>query len=126
MKKIFIEGGYQFMAVLTLTFFIILSLSVINGFAVMKFRKGKINQLKKRISYIKSLAVFTLVFGIFSQLWGMIAIFDYISKSMKRISAELLVSGLKISMFPAIYGIFIFLVSYLIYRILVWRLNARI
>ncbi len=68
----FIEGGKWFMGTLSILFLIILSLSVIAGTLAIKSTSTNTDKIRNLISYIKSLALFTLVCAIFFQIIGLV------------------------------------------------------
>ena len=58
----------------------------------------------------QELALFALVFGIFAQMIGLFGAFQAIEQ-VGEVSQALLASGLKISSYPSIYGLLIFLIG---------------
>jgi len=124
MVTYFIEGGKWFMGTLSILFLIILSLSVMAGTLVIKSTSGNTDKIKNFISYIRSIALFTLVFGIFSQILGLVNIFDYLASKNSEIAPAILVEGIKITCYTTIYGIIIYLVSILIALGLKLRINS--
>ena len=114
MKTFFIEGNIKIMGTLSLLLLVILSLSVIS--IVLAFKSSsthaiKINNLR---SYIKSVALFALVFGIFGQILGLLNIFDYLAGSEVEVAAGVLATGIKLTFHSTIYGIIIYLFSILV------------
>ena len=124
MVRYFIEGGQWFMGTLSILFLIILSLSVVAGTLEIKSTVANTDKIKNLIGYSKSLALFTLVFGIFSQILGLVDIFDYLANKNSEIAPAILAKGIKITCYTTIYGIIIYLVSILITLGLKLRINS--
>jgi hypothetical protein len=114
MGRYFIEGGIQFMSVLSLLFLIILSLAVFSVVKGIKSRNESSNGLSSFKKHIKSVALFALVFGILGQVLGLVQIFDYLSGSTIETAASVLARGIKITFYPTLYGIGIYLISIVI------------
>jgi len=112
MKRYFMEGGPLFMGLLTFIFLIILVLVVYNLVIILKKEGMDKDVLKNRLSYIKSVGLFALVFGILGQLLGLYQMFDAIQR-IGDTSPVILAGGLKVSMLSALYGVLIYLLSWL-------------
>jgi hypothetical protein len=69
-------------------------------------------------------SLFTLVFGVFCQILGLVQIFDYISDSRIEVAAAILAGGIKITFYTTTYGIIIYLISLLITLGLEYRLHT--
>lgn len=110
MTKLFIEGGVEFMGMLSIVLLISFVLAVKNGIAVLA---GKpVDTIK--LGYIKSVGLFGLVLGMLGQFIGLFTAFEYISKS-GSIAPGILAGGFKVSSICNIYGMIIFLLSYLLW-----------
>ena len=114
MARYIVEGGIWFMGTLSLLFLVILSISVMAATMAIKSTALHADKIKKLIDYIKSVALFTLVFGIFSQILGLVDIFDYLGNTNSEISPAILAKAIKITCWTTVYGIIIYLVSILI------------
>jgi len=114
MLKYFIEGGSLFMGMLSIVLLIVLVLTVVNGRAIIT---GKNYKGVSSITYIKSLGLFGLVLGMLGQFIGMFQAFKIIGSGME-ISPSILASGLKVSSITNIYGMIIFLISYILWFML--------
>ena len=112
--RYFAEGNYWFMGTLSLLFLVILSLTVVAMSMVFKSRSRYADQVFNLSGYIKSLALFTLVCALFFQILGLVDIFDYLAHKDSQVAASILAKGIKITFWPTIYGIVIYLVSILI------------
>ena len=109
-----VEGNLWFMGTLSLLFLAILSMSVVTAMLGFKSPSTDADKIEKLIGYIRSLALFTLVFGIFGQILGLVDVFDYLAHKDSQVAASILAKGIKITFWPTIYGIVIYLVSILI------------
>ncbi len=109
-----VEGGIWFMGTLSVLFLVILSISVMAARLAIKSTAEHADKIKKLVGYIKSVALFTLVFAIFSQILGLVQIFDYLGNTNSEISPNILANAIKITCWTTVYGIIIYLVSILI------------
>ena len=124
MVRYLFEGGIWFMGTLSVLFLAILTLSVMAGRLLVKSSANNADKIKNLSGYIKSLALFTLVFGIFGQILGLVDIFDYLANQNSEIAPAILTKGIKITCYTTIYGIIIYLVSILIMLGLKYRVNS--
>ena len=102
------------MGILTLLFLIILAAAV---YRAVEISRGDIKyetSFRHKLTHIKSAGVFAMVFGIFGQLLGLYQAFSAIEQ-VGNVAPALLAGGLKVSTIPTLYGIFIFLISWLIW-----------
>lgn len=114
MRDFLIEGGIAFMGTITLLLVLILVLAILS----LKAEAAKKEILVKRINTV---SLFTLVFGIFSQVLGLVQIFDYLSTSTIDVASTVLAAGIKITFNPTIYGLCIYLLS----SLFVFGINYR-
>lgn len=124
MVRFFVEGNIKIMGTLSLLFLVILSLSVVSIILALKSNSSNAEKIKNFLGYIKSLALFTLVFAIFGQILGLVQIFDYLAGSEIEVAANILAKGIKITFHPTIYGIIIYLFSILVSLGLNYRVNS--
>lgn len=103
--EIHIEGGIQFMFVL-----LILLLAVLATGVISLIKKKDNAQRRKWIKINQDLALFALVWGIFGQTVGLFGAFQAIEE-VGEVSQALLAGGLKVSSYPTLYGMFIFLIG---------------
>jgi biopolymer transport protein ExbB/TolQ len=125
MTNLFYEGGPLFMGILTLILLVILIMGVTNGVAVSKNSSEDNDGLMRRLSRIKSVGLFALVFGILGQLIGLYSGFVQI-QAMGNVSPAILAGGIKVSMITTIYGVIIFLIAYLIWFGLVALVERKV
>lgn len=102
------------MGILSLLFLVILSMAIFRAIQIQKNDVDHETTFRHRLSYIKSIGLFTLVTGIFGQLIGLYQAFSAIEQ-VGDVSLALLAGGLKVSMITTLYGITIFLISYLVW-----------
>jgi hypothetical protein len=110
MIHIFNAGGPFFMGLLTLILFI----SVV--FAVISFlqkKNGNDLNSKKYIQLTKDTGLLALVIGAFAQLLGLYEAFSAIEQ-MGTVSQSMLIGGLKVSSITTLYGMLIFILSFLL------------
>lgn len=106
MGNLFNEGGVLFMSILTM----VLALSI--GLAAYYFVK-KIHDVSS-LSMIKSLGLFALVFGLLGQFIGLYSALSALSQMQGEVSPSILMNGIRISSITTIYGMVIFVISYLL------------
>ncbi len=121
MFELFYEGGMLFMSILTIIFVSMITVAIIISITVLR-GKLDINEARSRISYIKSVGFFALVIGILAQLIGLYTMFDAIAE-VGDVSQSLVFGGLKVSTVANIYGFCIYIISYLIWLGLSFKLN---
>ena len=105
------------MGILTILLFIVVVLAAYFLYLITRKEYKDLDQTLKKLEFIKATGAFALVTGILGQLIGMYHGFSVIQE-VGSISTQLLVAGLRISMITVIYGIIIYLISYLL-----WTLN---
>ncbi len=114
MKNLFLMGGPQFMAVLTL-FLVITTAWFIYHFTI-SYHSKTISQEKllRLFAYGKSIGLFSLIIGITGQMIGLSAMFSAIEEAVQRgeeIIPALVFEGIKVTMIVTIYGMLIYLFS---------------
>jgi biopolymer transport protein ExbB/TolQ len=113
-------GGPLFMGILTILLVILLALVIIFAIGVASGRtKGK-DIFRHRLTYIKSVGLFSMITGFLGQLIGLIMAFKAIELA-EDISPAIVAGGLKVSMITTLYGIGIYLLSILLWFVLdIW------
>jgi biopolymer transport protein ExbB/TolQ len=104
MIDLLFEGGILFMGILTL----VLAASI--GMSVYHFIRKTQNH--NDLSIIKSIGLFALIFGVLGQFIGLYSALSQIAK-VESVSSSMLAAGLKVSSISSIYGMIIFVISYL-------------
>lgn len=114
MTDLFYMGGPLYMGILTLLLLAILAMGSYRAIQIAQNKVEYATTFRFYLTHIKSVGLFTLVFGILAQLIGLYQAFSAIER-VGDISPALLAGGLKVSMISTLYGISIFLLSYLIW-----------
>lgn len=122
MLDLFYMGGPLFMGILTVIFLAMIVTSVINGIPLLTGKLQDDVEASRRIGYIKSIGLFALIVGILGQLIGLMMAFQAIEMA-GDISPRLLVGGLKVSMITTMYGMTIYVISFLIWFGLSFKLK---
>lgn len=122
MFDLFYMGGPVFMSILTLIFIAMIVVFVVNGLPVLNGKLAGDNAYRK-IAYIKSVGLFGLMVGILEQLIGLYQAFIAI-EMVGEISPAMLAGGIKVSMISTIYGMIIYVISYLIWLGLSTKLKS--
>jgi len=102
------------MGILTLLLLVILAMAGYRAVQIFNNDIAHLTSFRYGLTYIKSVGLFTLVTGILSQLIGLYQAFRAIEQA-GDVSPALLMGGLKVSMIANLYGISIFLLSYLLW-----------
>jgi len=116
MLELFYEGGALFMGILTIMLLVVLSLSVLSGNRV--FSGNKVDS--EKIGLVRGFGILAMVAGILGQLIGLFDAFKALEQ-MGSISPSMLAGGLKVSMITTLYGITIFIISFIIWAVLTWK-----
>jgi biopolymer transport protein ExbB/TolQ len=117
MKDLFVMGGALFMGILTILLVVILAVSVYFALTIAGGKAESKKNFSHRLTYLKSLGLFTMITGILGQLIGLTEAFKAIEATMD-ISPAIMAGGLKVSMITTLYGIIINLLSILIWFLL--------
>jgi len=117
LDNLFHQGGPLFMGILTILLLIILAMAVVFALFISTGKALKNKDFRHRLAYLKSMGLFTMISGIFGQLIGLTSAFGAIERA-GDISPALIFGGLKISMYTTLYGIFIYLLTLLIWFLL--------
>ena len=110
------------MGVLSLLLLIMLIVAVINGMPLFRVASDSKGDVFRKLGYIKSLGLLALVVGVMGQLIGLYYAFNAV-EAADDISPAILAGGLKVSLIATIYGFFIFILSYLIWFVLSYKLR---
>ena len=104
------------MGILTLLLFIVVILSFNFLYLISKKEYKDLNLLIKKLKFIRVTGVVALTTGILGQFIGLYHAFSVMQQA--PISSQLFAGGFRISMITTLYGMIIFLISYLL-----WTLN---
>ena len=105
-------GGTLFMTVLSISLTIIIATAILNIIRITKGNYDPENQFLT-IGDIKSIGVFAIVWGIFGQSIGLFSALQAI-EAAADISPAMIYGGIKVSFITTLYGMFIFLIGWLI------------
>ena len=105
------------MGILSTLLVIILVISVYFIIQIVSGKNTGKSNFTHQLTYIRSAGLFTMITGILGQLIGLMMAFTAIEEAMD-ISPAIIAGGLKVSMITTLYGIFIYLLSILIWFIL--------
>ena len=108
MKSLFYEGGSEFMTVLTIL--LVFTTTWIIYYLIRSFFSPNKNQEKwlQKIQFGKTVGLFTLIFGISGQMLGLYHAFESIHRA-GDVSPERIIGGIRLTIIPSLYGIFIYL-----------------
>ncbi len=109
MIDLFYMGGPLFMGILTIILIIAVSVAI---YIFVQGGKEDVRTLSP--TFVKEIGIFGLVFGIFGQFIGLYQAFTAIEQ-MGSVSPALLAGGLKVSVITTLYGMIIFVISWLLY-----------
>jgi len=124
MFDLFYQGGPLFMGILTILLFIVVLLSVYFLYLIIRKEYKSLDLTIKKLNFIKTTGIYALVTGILGQLIGLYSAFTQI-EAARDISPAILVGGLRISMITTIYGMIIFLISYLFWVALYYSATKK-
>lgn len=113
MINLLFEGGILFMSLLTISFATAIAI------ATSCFIKKEISS--QRMDLVKSIGLFAFVLGLLGQFIGLYSALEAIAGFKDGISPSILAEGLRVSSISSIYGMIIFVTSYLLWFVL----NAR-
>jgi hypothetical protein len=112
-----------FMGMLTIILLVVFSIAVVVGRKAFSKDATDTDVVSQYLGYLKAVGLFALVFGVFGQFLDLYGIFDAIERA-GDINPQLLYAGLRISSITTIYGIGIFLLAYLFWFMLDYRLRS--
>lgn len=101
------------MSLLTIVFAIAIAVFVVT-FLQSRANKLDDSQFEKQAGFIKSLGLLGLVLGMLGQFIGLFMAFEVVSVS-PDISPAIMAGGVKVSMITSIYGMIIFVISYMLW-----------
>jgi hypothetical protein len=105
-------GGALFMTVLSICLTVIIVTTILN---IIRIVNGNYKPGKQflTIQDIKAIGIFAIIWGIFGQSIGLFSALQAI-EAAADISPAMIFGGLKVSFITTLYGVFIFLVAWLI------------
>lgn len=112
-----------FMGMLTIILLVVFSIAVVAGRKAFSKEATDTDMVSQYLGYLKAVGLFALVFGVFGQFLDLYGIFSAIERA-GDINPQLLYAGLRLSSITTIYGIGIFLLAYLFWLMLDYRLRS--
>ncbi len=109
MMDLFYMGGPLFMGILSLILLVVVGLMLVFGGSMLK---GKLLP-DAQINLVKSVGLFALIVGLLGQLIGLFSAFQAIELGAVNVSPALLAGGFKVSMITTIYGVLIYVFSFI-------------
>lgn len=105
-------GGMLFMTILSISLTTIIAVTILN---IMRLLRNNYQPEKQMLTIkdIKAIGIFAIVWGIFGQSIGLFSALQALEGS-PDISPAMIYGGLKVSFITTLYGMFIFLLSWLI------------
>lgn len=104
------------MSILTLLFIVMVAWMVYHFLSGYIYQKVSLDKTLRKLKYGKSIGLFSLVIGILGQLIGLFSAFSFVAKA-GGVSPQMMFGGLKVSMVTTLYGICIYLLSWLLWFI---------
>lgn len=114
MKDLFYMGGPLFMSILTVLLVGMVAWIIYHFILGMTSQNMTPEKTLRKLVYGKSMGLFAMITGILGQLIGFYMAFTAIQKA-GDISPAMVFDGLKVSLITTIYGIFIYLLSILLW-----------
>ncbi len=132
MKSLFMDSGHLyennsllFLSILTLALITLIVWAIYYGLPVVRKQTYLLLKAKAKIKHLKSIGLFALIMGVLYQLTSLYSIYSAIEEAAD-INMSIVLSALKISMIPLIYGLIIYLISLLIWVIMDLSLKSQI
>jgi biopolymer transport protein ExbB/TolQ len=94
----------------------LLAWAIYHFLPVLLKKEVDVRKTRAKLKHTKTIGTFSLIVGILAQLIGLYSAFS-VMEQMGNISPAMLTGGLKVSMITTFYGIFIYLISLLIWFI---------
>lgn len=104
------------MGAITVILIVMIAWAIYHFLPVLTNKETDLAKALSRLKYIKTIGTFGMVSGILGQLIGLYQVFSVL-EAVGDISQSLIGGGLKVSLIPALYGIFIFLLSLLFWMV---------
>lgn len=102
------------LSILTLILIILVSWAFYYGLPLLKKQQEVFKKAKSMLGHLKSIGLFALIVGVLDQLIGLYSIFADIEEA-RDINMSIVLSAIKTSMLPFMYGLSIYLFALLIW-----------
>ncbi len=123
--EFFYMGGPLFMSLLSILFLIMVAWMIYHFIMGNVDRKMTTETAMRKLGYGKSIGLFALVTGVLGQLIGLYSAFSYVAQ-MGGVSPKMMFGGIRVSMISTLYGIFIYLISLLLWFIATTMLEKKL
>lgn len=120
MTKFFYMGGPEWMAGLTILLIITVAWIIYHFIGAYNSKHLKPDKWLRKLSYGKTMGLFSMIVGCLGQLIGLSNMFNAIETALtsgEEIKPELIYGAIKVTMIVTIYGILIYLFSILLWFI---------
>ncbi len=107
------DGGIVFMVPLSLMLIIIIGLVI---YSILGLKKKTL--MPKYVEAIKQIGVLAAAFGAACTILGLFQAFSWLANSKEGSSFQVIMGGMRVAVITAMYGLFIFCLSFLSYIIL--------
>lgn len=109
------EGGMLPMSLILISFFLMIFLI----FKASVKLGSNYSRFKKYVSLVNQIALVALVIGLFTQLVGLIQVFDAF-ESLDKVNPASFASGIKVALLAPLFGWLVFLIGRIATFILTW------
>lgn len=116
MKTLLFNGDLVSIGILTIVLIFMLAWVIYHAITGVK-SEDTMKSARSNMAHTKSIGLFALIIGVLAQLIGLFSIFSAIEEA-GDITPGMVISALKVSMIPILYGLSIYLLSLLICFIL--------
>lgn len=123
MFDLFIEGGWEFMLLITILALVMLFFAAKGASAVFGNNQPYHPQ---RLYYIRFFGMLALVTGVLGQLIGLYQAMKQISQMGGEVSQAIMAGGFKVSMISTLYGFVVFLIAHLIWFVLDLKAKKKV
>ena len=124
MFDLFIEGGWEFMLLITILALVMLFFAAKGASAV--FGNSNHPYHPQSLYYIRFFGMLALVTGVLGQLIGLYQAMKQISQMGGEVSQAILAGGFKVSMISTLYGFVVFLIAHLLWFVLDLKAKKKI
>lgn len=114
MFELFIEGGWEFMTLISILALTMLFFAFKAGSKIFNSSFSDTGRLSGILYYVRFFGMLALVAGILGQILGLYAAMEHIS-SHGDISQQVMAGGIKVSSITTLYGFIVFLLAHLIW-----------
>jgi hypothetical protein len=125
MFGLFIEGGWEFMSLISLLALVMLYFAFKAGANIFGSSAANNRVAPASLYYVRFFGMLALVTGILGQIFGLYAAMQHIA-TQGDIPQQVMAGGIKVSAITTLYGFIVFLLAHLIWFVLDWKANKSI